>query len=126
MYTHGTTYKNLVLADANLVKDLKVIGKVDTEVVDGIFEDGVSMYDAVKYLVNVAADLTSENDASYDMAQVFYADTISVYAYSEELGEKYFDLLWKCNEGDEEAKAAFDELCKEIPDEDHYWVRRNV
>ena len=126
MYTHGTTYKNLVLAGAKLVKDLKAISKASMEKIDSIFEDGVSMYDAVKYLVNVAADLTSETDASYDMAQVFYAETISVYAYNMELGEKYFDLLWKCNEGDEEAKAAFDELCKGIPDEDHYWVRRNV
>lgn len=126
LYLHDTTYKNLVIAGSKIVKDIKTITKADPDAVDNIFEAGVSMYDAIKHLINVAADLTSEDTSRYDMAQIYYADTISVYAYNEEIGEKYFDLLWKRNEGDEESKVALDELSKTIPDDEHYWVRRNV
>ena len=126
MYSHDTTYKNLVIAGAKLVKDLKALDKADMEAVDEVYEDGYNIYDAIKLLVNIAADLTTEERFYYDMAQIYYADTISVYAYNKELGEKYFDLLWKMNEGDEEAKAAFEELSKMIPDDEHYWVRRNT
>ena len=126
MYSHDTTYKNLVIAGAKLVKDLKALDKADMEAVDEVYEDGYNIYDAIKLLVNIAADLTTEERFYYDMAQIYYADTISVYADNKELGEKYFDLLWKMNEGDEEAKAAFEELSKMIPDDEHYWVRRNT
>ena len=126
MYSHDTTYKNLVIAGAKLVKDLKALDKADMEAVDEVYEDGYNIYDAIKLLANIAADLTTEARFYYDIAQIYYADTISVYAYNKELGEKYFDLLWKMNEGDEEAKAAFEELSKMIPDDEHYWVRRNT
>lgn len=126
MYTFEETYKSLVIAGAGIVKDLKAIHKAEFENVESVFEKGVSMYDALKYLVNVAADLTTEDEFNYDTAQIYYADTISVFAYNEEIGEKYFDLLWRWVAGEETAKAELDALSKTIPDSEHYWVRRNV
>ena len=127
MYTFEKTYKSLVIAGAGIVKDLKAINAAELENVDTVFEDGISMYDALKQLINIAADLTtSEEYHDYDMAQIEYADIVSVYAYNEEIGEKYFSLLTSINAGEEEARAALDQLSTTIPESEHYWVRRNV
>ena len=121
------TYKQLVIAGAKIVKDLKVIDAMDFHATDKIFESGVHLYDALKHLINVAADMsTGEDYKLYDMAQIFYADTISVYAHDEELGEKYYDALWNMNSGEDGAKEKWDEIRKSIPDDIQLWVRRHT
>ena len=47
-------------------------------------------------------------------------------AYDKEIGEKYYDLFWKMNSGDEKADAEFTALSKSIPADEHYWLRRNT
>ena len=127
MYSHDVTYKNLVLAGAGIVTDLKKIQAASATNRYRIFKDEyIRLYDALKLLVNVAADMTTDKPFYYDMAQIYYADTVSVYAYNKEIGEKYFDLLWRWNAGEEEARAELDALSKTIPDDEHYWIRRNV
>ena len=122
----SNTYRNLVIAGASIVKDLKVINAMDSGSFDEVFEDGQHLADALNHLVNVAADISAEDEFFYDMAKIYYADIISVYAYDEELGEKYIDLFWKMNNTEADAKEELDDLCKSIPNDIHYWVRRNI
>lgn len=120
------TYKQLVLVGAGIVKDLKAIQAMDADNCDEVFESGVHLYDALKRLVNVAVAISTNDDSPKDLAAIFYADMVSVYAYDKELGEKYYALFWKMNSGDKKADAELLALSKTIPDDAHYWVRRNV
>lgn len=124
MYSDDTTYKNLVIAGAKLVKDLKALDKANSKNVEAVYKDGYNIFEAIKILVNVAADISTEDKAYYDMAQIFYADTVSVYAYNHDVGEKYYELLWKWNEGDKDAEVEFEKLGESIPENEHYWLRR--
>lgn len=118
------TYKKLVLAGASLLKDLKQIAVA--EEVETVFEDAVYSYDAIKQLVEVAADLLVGEDGARDIASIFFADTISVYAYNEEIGEKYYELVLKLLTGNEDAEKELKELSATIPDGEEFWLRRNI
>ena len=120
------TYKQLILAGAGIVKDLKAIQAMDDDNCDEVFESGVHLYDALKRLVSVAVAISTNDDSPKDLAAIFYADMVSVYAYDKIIGEKYYDLFWKMNAGDKKADAELLALSKTIPDDAHYWVRRNV
>lgn len=123
------TYKHLVLAGAKIVKDLKALKALkvmDDEVYYEVFEDGEHLSDALGYLTWVAADISTNEDSAQEIARIYYADMVSVYAYDEEIGEKYYDLFWKMNSGDEKATAELMALSKSIPADEHYWLRRNT
>ncbi len=121
MYTNDT-YKSLVIAGAKIVEDIKEIEKADIADVEIVYENGVKLYDAFKCLVNVAGDFTTGDD----VARICYADAVSVYAYNTEIGERYLELLLKVFSDDKNAVEELQELSKTIPEDEHYWVRRNL
>lgn len=118
------TYKKLVVAGAALLTDLKQIA--DAEDAETVFEDGICSYDAIKQLVEVAADLLVGEDGARDIASIFFADTVSVYAYNEEIGEKYYELVLKLLTGSKNAEKELKALSAIIPDSEEYWLRRNL
>ena len=63
------TYKQLVIAGAKIVKDLKALRALkamDDDVYFEVFEDGEHLSDALGYLTWVAADISTNEDSAQD------------------------------------------------------------
>ena len=118
------TYKNLVILGANIVKDIKAIDTMENSYI--VYEKACYIGEYIDYLSSIFADISTQDDFYYDMARIYYADMISVYAHDENLGEKYYELFWEMQNGEEDTKEAFEAFAKTIPADIQYWVRRNL
>lgn len=118
------TYKNLVILGANIVKDIKALDAMENSHI--IFEKAYHIDEYIGSLASIFADIGTVRDYSYYLAHGEYADMISVYAHDENLGEKYFELFWKMQTGEEGTGEAFEAFVKTIPANILYWVRRNL
>jgi hypothetical protein len=140
-------FKNLVVAGANIIRTIRQKEEAaklfDSEnehasfVLTEVFEDAhfeefmecirslmatYDLHDAFDALVETAVNL--EADCDERLIQTMYFDAVSAFAFDENKGEQYADLLidYLITGQGEEAISALEQ---EMSPEDIYWVRHN-
>ena len=129
------TYRNLVLAGCNLVKDIIQV----EELIDECTEHEIDMpakvfdymttsphtVDAFQSIVWVAGEMEFGVEHPHDLLRIKYADAVSLFVFNNTNAERYLELLYELLTTDmvpEELLA----IEKQVSPDIIYWVRRNL
>ena len=129
------TYRNLVLAGCNLVKDIIQV----EELIDECTEHEIDMpakvfdymttsphtVDAFQSIVWVAGEMEFGVEHPHDLLRIKYADAVSLFVFDNTNAKRYLELLYELlttNTVPEELLA----IEKQVSPDIIYWVRRNL
>ena len=122
-------FRHLVLAGAKLIKSAIAIDKKCP--FDGI--EGVDPYGAYEHILSSVADVLGVPGVGDDLLRIYYADTVSLFVcenkYADEHFEKMFAMLNAVDEQgcvSEDIMYELDAVVKKVPDDELYWIRRNL
>ena len=129
------TYRNLVLAGCNLVKDIIQVEELIEECTEHEIDMPAKVFDymttsphtveAFHSLVWVAGEMDFGVEHPHDFLRCMYADIVSVFAFDDPLAERLFELGYEVcttNTVPEELVELYNKVSPDII----YWVRRNL
>ena len=129
------TYRNLVLAGCNLVKDIiernKLIKECSEQEIDmpeeifDFLDTSPHTSEAFDSLVWVAGEMNFGVEHPHDFLRCMYADIVSVFTFDDPLAERLFELGYEvCTTNSVPEELA--ELYNKVSPDIIYWVRRNL
>ena len=129
------TYRDLVLAGCNLVKDIiernKLIKECSEQEIDmpeeifDFLDTSPHTSEAYTSLVWAAGEMEFGVEHPHDFLRIKYADAVSLFVFNNTNAERYLELLYELLTTDtvpEELLA----IEKQVSPDIIYWVRRNL
>ena len=129
------TYRNLVLAGCNLVKDIIQVEELIEECTEHEIDMPAKVFDymttsphtvdAFQSIVWVAGEMEFGVEHPHDLLRIKYADAVSLFVFNNTNAERYLELLYELLTTDtvpEELLA----IEKQVSPDIIYWVRRNL
>ena len=130
-------FKELVLAGASSAKLALSLNKVrdilndedDIEVPDEVYEVMNDTWFAkpLSHLAMCVAGIVDSKDVEPIIVSYKYADLVSLFTFENDEAEHYLDLIYKFYyEADEEVMAELQQLDQSLPQDELFYVRRNL